>query len=385
MDDINLFNKKVREPSNSGSIDHSQQSAQDDYDPSNPYVGSHHRGYSRGSHSYRGHRGGFQNSRGRGNSHYSGFSSYPPRENLTVSRTTLSLENIPSDKYSQGAIKEYFERFGEVASVTVDRHQPKAEVEFKTEESAQKANTSPEPIFGNRFVKLYWKRIPAAYTPTPQEHRPTPGAPKPDTELLRKQRLLHKKKTELVSKQLEEQKKLLALVENPSLSEADRKSILASLSNVTKLITETLASLSKSTALQKADAMETGDSVKPTPAPAAVKKPILRGGFGANKWVPGMTTPHTQYNLDNRPKAFKITGFEASKRDLVESHLKSIRGIDVVKLDADNVTFQIECKNHYLAKRAQAEALKMGDMTFRTSWVASSPQPASVSAPVTNQ
>ncbi|KAJ9081152.1 hypothetical protein DSO57_1017700 [Entomophthora muscae] len=273
LNNTDLYNKKVHNPSNLDSIDNSKKSMQDDYDPSSPYVGGHHRGYSQGSNSYCGHCGGFQHNRG--NQHYPVVNSYSQRGYFANSSTVLVLQNIPNERYSQEFIKEYFNRFGEVSSVELDKYQLKAEIEFKTEDVALKAYTFPEPIFGNRFVKLYWKHLPNKHTPMLQGRHHVSTAPNPEAELARKQHLLHKKKTEFVAKQLEEQKKLLELVDNPNLSGEDRKSMLASLNNITTYISETLTSLSKSNQLEKSVSIKTEEPIKTNFAHRPMKKTTL--------------------------------------------------------------------------------------------------------------
>ncbi|CAN6667156.1 hypothetical protein TRVA0_039S00408 [Trichomonascus vanleenenianus] len=80
--------------------------------------------------------------------------------------TKLVVDRLPKDKLDETSIRDYFSKFGEIKSVEI-KPKGSAELEFETHEQAHQAWSSPDPIFGNRFVKLNWKRkdFPHKYQP----------------------------------------------------------------------------------------------------------------------------------------------------------------------------------------------------------------------------
>lgn len=75
-----------------------------------------------------------------------------------LSTTTLAIENVPRDVLTSTNVRRFFEQFGAVTSVAVDSPGSRALVAFKTPDQAKRALTSPEAIFGNRFVRVYRAR-----------------------------------------------------------------------------------------------------------------------------------------------------------------------------------------------------------------------------------
>ncbi|KAK6525656.1 hypothetical protein TWF281_010709 [Arthrobotrys megalospora] len=183
----------------------------------------------RGGGSQRGGRGG---ARG-GRSEFSAFG--PPRD---VHAKALVVESIPDDKLDEQAVRGYFATFGAIESVEVRVEKKLAIVKFENQEDAKKAHSSPEPIFNNRFVKVYWMKGEGEGHQAPQHQQQSDGQQfKPDEmevdmeDFQRKQeeaqkahdeRLAKKKeiddqakkleemKADLLRRQEEEKKKLLA-------------------------------------------------------------------------------------------------------------------------------------------------------------------------------
>lgn len=126
--------------------------------PSNNYFGAANRG---GYESGRG-RGNFQRGdRGgqRGNAAFrrggrAEFSS--DRPNYDRSNTTIVVENIPEEKFSEEAVREFFSTFGDITEVTMRPYKRLAIVKYNDWNSAKDAYSSPQVIFDNRFVKVYW-------------------------------------------------------------------------------------------------------------------------------------------------------------------------------------------------------------------------------------
>ncbi|KAK6336708.1 hypothetical protein TWF718_009499 [Orbilia javanica] len=103
----------------------------------------------RGGGSQRGGRGG---ARG-GRSEFSAFGT--PRNPQTKA---LVVESIPDDKLNEQAVRGYFATFGPIESVDLKVEGKLAIIKFENQEDAKKAHSSPEPIFNNRFVKVYWMK-----------------------------------------------------------------------------------------------------------------------------------------------------------------------------------------------------------------------------------
>lgn len=100
----------------------------------------------------RGSRGSRASTRARGGR--SEFSHMGPSRDRT--NTTLVVENIPQDKLTDAAIREFFAIFGNITSVEIHPLKHLAIVNFESWEMAKQAYESPAPIFDNRFVKVFW-------------------------------------------------------------------------------------------------------------------------------------------------------------------------------------------------------------------------------------
>lgn len=108
---------------------------------------------------------------------------YPPpphqgHDGRPLSTTTLAVENVPRDALTSANVRHFFEQFGVVTSVAVDPPGLRALVTFETPEHAKRALTSPEAVFGNRFVRVYRAREVAGGPNLPRPETPT-GTPSP--------------------------------------------------------------------------------------------------------------------------------------------------------------------------------------------------------------
>lgn len=134
---------------------HGETGSQKEYDPKAVSAGAHRGdgGPSRGDRG-RGRGRGGPNARGRGGR--SDFSSAGPNEDQSV--TTIVVEQIPEDKLSEDAVREFFSQFGNIVEVTLQPYKKLALVKFETFAEAKQAWSSPKVIFDNRFVKVYWHK-----------------------------------------------------------------------------------------------------------------------------------------------------------------------------------------------------------------------------------
>jgi len=179
---------------------------------------------------------------------------------------SLMIENIPDDKCNLDSINQFFKRFGTVVNIKVQPNQKNAIIQFSRTAEATAAIRSPDPIFENRFVKIFY--LPTQDNNTPQASveaiRPTVApitkvdpAPVPDavveeqrrkfSELLKaKEKVklatdIQKKKKELVEKQIQQQKAILAKLENPSLDQKDREVLMITLKKLNESITPVIS------------------------------------------------------------------------------------------------------------------------------------------------
>ncbi|CZR62353.1 uncharacterized protein PAC_12250 [Phialocephala subalpina] len=103
-----------------------------------------------------GQRGNFNapSGRGGGRGGRSEFSSNAP--NYDKNNTTIVVEQIPEDNFTEEAVRGYFSEFGNIVDVSMRPYKRLAIVKFDDWNSANAAYKSPKVIFDNRFVKVYW-------------------------------------------------------------------------------------------------------------------------------------------------------------------------------------------------------------------------------------
>ncbi|KAF2154157.1 hypothetical protein K461DRAFT_292827 [Myriangium duriaei CBS 260.36] len=111
-----------------------------------PQTGDQH--YARGRGRGRGDRG--RTSRG-GRADFSSAGPSHDRNN-----TSVVVENIPAESFSEDVVRSFFSEFGTIESVTLKDDRSLAIIAFSDHDSAQRAYDSPKVIFDNRFVKVYW-------------------------------------------------------------------------------------------------------------------------------------------------------------------------------------------------------------------------------------
>jgi RNA-binding protein 26 len=156
-------NGEEYDPSNSGLMTGVESS---NGGPSNFAHRGNDRGRGRGG--MRGDRGGYA-SRGRGGR--AEFSS--DRPNYDKSKTTIVVEQIPEDKFSEEEVRSFFSEFGNIVEVVMRPYKRLAIIKYDDYEAAKAAYNSPKVIFDNRFVKVYWY-VDQDSLPKP----PAAGAPK---------------------------------------------------------------------------------------------------------------------------------------------------------------------------------------------------------------
>jgi RNA-binding protein 26 len=106
----------------------------------------------RGRGGMRGARGGQHNPSRRGGR--AEFSS--DRPNYDKTKTTIVVEQIPEENFSEVEVRGFFSEFGNIVEVSMRPYKRLAIVKYDDYESAKAAYNSPKVIFDNRFVKVYW-------------------------------------------------------------------------------------------------------------------------------------------------------------------------------------------------------------------------------------
>jgi RNA-binding protein 26 len=211
-----------------------------------------HRGGNRG--------GGRGMGRGRGGYHNRPYHN----QNQNPLNTTLNVEKIPAEFCQISTVNDFFAKFGTITNISVLSHMQKAVIQYSTRAEAESAYNSPDAIFDNRFVKVYWAKedttganaAAGGATATDGSQLATaPNVNEPDPELVKaraaelakekeeKQRKhqehmkrvleIQKKKETLLQQQIDEQKRLLAkLTDSAGMSKAEKSELLKALKSI---------------------------------------------------------------------------------------------------------------------------------------------------------
>lgn len=192
-----------------------------------------------------GHAGGRGRGRGRG--------AGPPGtfQSSRRSNTTLVIENVPAEHLDLIKVNEYFKKFGTITNISIDKPGSKALVSYSQPSEAKTAHESPDVIFDNRFVKVYFQRldeggpstVAQTAAPTPPKsnfvpgktphvyHARPPTAAPPASFSEEKKKLLEDQKTKQtqLDAQLAEQKALMGKFSDKTLSAEDKRETMSRL------------------------------------------------------------------------------------------------------------------------------------------------------------
>ncbi|PHH66800.1 hypothetical protein CDD81_5932 [Ophiocordyceps australis] len=75
---------------------------------------------------------------------------------LDRSKSTIVVENIPEESFSDQQVRGFFSQFGSITDVNLQPYKHLAVVKFDSWAAANDAYRSPKVIFDNRFVKVFW-------------------------------------------------------------------------------------------------------------------------------------------------------------------------------------------------------------------------------------
>lgn len=212
----------------------------------------------------RGGRGG-RGGRGRGGNH-GGYQRHH-HQNMSPLNTTLNVEKIPIEVCQISTVNDFFAKFGTITNISVQPQAQKAIIQYSTRAEAEAAYNSPDAIFDNRFVKVYWsKEDPTAPFNAEKTGADATGAGglqaagaaksnEPDPELVaaraaeiakareEKQKKhqehmkhileIQKKRETQLQQQIDEQKRLLAkLTNSANMTQTEKAELLKALKNI---------------------------------------------------------------------------------------------------------------------------------------------------------
>ena len=143
----------------------------------------------------------------------------------------LVIDNIPSEYCNEEAIKTHFSKFGNLESIElVDNF---AMIKFSTIEEATQCISSPDDIFNDKSVKCYWQ--PKELT----ERLARESEERLFEEMLAKKKallLIHKKRNEILAKQVLKRELVVKELEREDLSQEDRNELGLELEKLNKSI-----------------------------------------------------------------------------------------------------------------------------------------------------
>lgn len=294
------------------------------------------------------------------------------RPNFNTKNTTIVVEQIPEEKFSEKAVREFFSQFGDITEVDMRPYKRLAIIKYDDWNAANAAYSSPKVIFDNRFVKVYWYTKPEAL-PKPQINGSSngtannePSAPIPAREtdepqidmeeftrkqqevqkaheekMKKKQEMeanrkeLERRQEELLKNQAEEKRKLmekLAAKSGKSASpgmKTEAGSPAPAASSQTEALKKQLAALeaeAQSLGLPSLDSPLSDDTWggrgrgrggyrgRGTFAPRG-----FRGGFRGRGGASFGGAAPSRYNLDNRTKKIAVSGADFTNPQADES------------------------------------------------------------------
>ncbi|KAJ3220341.1 hypothetical protein HDU67_000008 [Dinochytrium kinnereticum] len=212
-------------------------------------------------------------SRGRVKSY--GYQPYPARPK----GNTIVVDNIPEESNTLENVNEYFKKFGTIVNIQIQPR--KAIIQFSSPEEATRAHQSPEAIFSNRFVKVYFDTGPTPdSTQIDQKQRaeanaignkgptgpglgvsviapvsaviPSKAAADDGKKSVRAMLELQKQEEQLIQKQIEFKKQILEKLERKDITSKERAVLLEAWKTVETSARTTLTSATTASATVKA-------------------------------------------------------------------------------------------------------------------------------------
>jgi RNA-binding protein 26 len=298
------------------------------------------------------------------------------------SKSTIVVENIPEEHFSEEQVRDYFSQFGTIVEVSMRPYKHLAILKYERWSEANAAYQSPKAIFDNRFVKVFWLKegvdttAPSA-AGSGQSYGNGHGGlsragsesktqePEVDLEEFRRkqdeaqrqyqereakriaieqQRLaLEKKQQDLLAKHREESQRLQ---EKLAEKNSDEPTVA---STGTDMLRAKLAALEQEAKILGIDPdaeLDEGGNASPySPGPGGFHRGGGRGGAGGVRgrgrgWGGrgsfrgngGRHAAYAQFSIDNRPKRVAITGvdFTVPEKDESLRHFLLVSGLRLI-------------------------------------------------------
>ncbi|KAF7732044.1 hypothetical protein EC973_007149 [Apophysomyces ossiformis] len=365
--------------------------------------------------------------RGRGRGGYSSGAPYHQNK----ANTTLVIENIPADVCQISKINDFFKKFGTIVNISVQPHAQKAILQFSNRAEAEAAHGSPDPIFDNRFVKVYFQKEkeepteaepeakPATTTPTPTTNEPDPelvaaraaelAKQREEKQKLRQEHMkaileLQKQKEQLLQRQIDEQKKLMEKLSNSkNMSQSEKEELLKSLKKIAADITaskvdakvsagetesmeagntESSEELKKKLAKLEAEASALG--ITDTYAPYGSGFRGARGGFyGRGRGYPRMRGGLNRFSLDNRPTSILVKDIPQGAEQELRKHFENFGNISSYETQDSSIV--VRYSQRFEAEKAISAGAEFNKGTLQLAWY-TAPAGSSTETPAeTNQ
>ena len=163
------------------------------------------------------------------------FSQVDPNYDRTM--TTIVVEQIPEESFEESIVHDFFSTFGSITEIKMQPYKRLAIVEFEDYDSAQAAYESPQVVFGNRFVKIYWyspEGVPSP--PNAHQHKSKQRAEEAQIdmeEVIKRQAAAQRKYEEKMEQRLKVEEKRQELNAKLEATEAERMRLAALLAKKT--------------------------------------------------------------------------------------------------------------------------------------------------------
>ncbi|KAI9032860.1 hypothetical protein CLU79DRAFT_830695 [Phycomyces nitens] len=371
-----------------------------------------------------GMRGGMRG-RGRGRGNYMGGANGGyQQQHHSKTGTTLVVENIPPEECQITKVHDFFQKFGTLTNISVQPHQQKAILQYGTRAEAEAAYHSPDAIFDNRFVKVYWQR--EKEDGSQQQQLPGTDAQasslapavtgnEPDPELVaaraaelakqreekqkkhqeRMQALLdaQKQKEQLLQRQIDEQKQLMEKLGNKDMTRAEKEELLKSLKRIGAEIsasrdgvsgipspqTQAASTSTASATTAISGAAETPEDLKKKLATLEAEAAALglaahgsgfrggRGGyFGRGRGYPRMRGGMTRMSLDNRPTKLLVKDIPQDTTEEVQKHFEQYGSVTSFESSEQGVI--VHYSQRFEAEKAMSVGANFPKGTLQLAW-----------------
>ncbi|RDW24899.1 hypothetical protein B0I72DRAFT_140876 [Yarrowia lipolytica] len=258
-----------------------------------------------------------------------GMSAISTPHSSTEYNRKLVVEKIPDNYCSEQAVRDFFSKFGTLNSVKVNFAGKLAEIEFSTTAEAKNAYKSPETIFDNRFVKVYWRKTddetPENEVAEQQRLQEERQAAFEEKEQRRKEHLekmtgILAQKKQLLEMQIEQQELLAKMGQPVTQDVEDLRNQLAEILEHEKDPTKVFKSTSAASSF--APRGRGGFRGRGARGRGAFRG---RGGYHPYGAPPAReNVDRTKFSLDLRPKDVLISPVTADKQEHIRAHLVSV-------------------------------------------------------------